>query len=257
MEVSAPSEDLCEPGRGVCNQDIHLPPCLPQLVLQYLESKSFFAAEHALRMQLASEAHSQGAAMAGDMAGMQSKNLYTSKLEEMLGLGKESSAQSSITPKPVKDFVLRPALASVAAGAAGVAGGPSTLENNDGFDQPGPSPVKAKASRNNSSAQREMVVTAACTSSEENALREHHGPGGPRTNVIFNDHPSRSSARNRTARISLPVIYDPDRSAHAARAPHLTLKERILALHASLSSSHLLNSLRLPGFTRALPQQRT
>ena len=130
-------------------------------------------------------------------------------------------------------------------------------ENNDGFDQPGPSPVQAKASRNNSSARREMVVTAACTSSEENALREHHGPGGPRTNVIFNDHPSRCSARNRTARISVPVIYDPDRSAHAARAPHLTLKERILALHASLSSSHLLNSLRLPGFTRALPQQRT
>ena len=249
MEDSVLSEDLCEPGRGECNQDIHL----PQLVLQYLESKSFFAAEHALRMQLASEAHRQGAAMAGDMAGMQSKNLYTSKLEETLGLEKKISTQSSITPKPVKDFVLRPAPASVAGGAA-------TLENNDGFDQTG-SPVQAKASRNKSKARREqgreMVVASSCTSSEELALREHHGPRCPRTNVIFNDHPSRTSARNRTARISLPVIYDPDRSAHAARAPHLPLKEHILALHPSLLSSHLLDSLRLPGFTRALPQQRT
>ena len=219
------------------------------------ESKSFFAAEHALRMQLASDAHSQGAAMAGDMAGMQSKNLYTSKLEEMLGLGKESSAQSSITPKPVKDFVLRPASASVASQAADLAGGPSTLENNDGFDQTRAVACASESISHQLSARREMVVTAACTTSEEAELRVHHGPHSSENQCHFQRPPVQINSAQPAHTDLPPVIYDPNRSAHAARAPHALPKNTFSP--CTRPFHRLTCVVTRVSCTRALPQQWT
>ena len=148
--------------------------------------------------------------MAGDMAGMQSKNLYTSRLEVMLGKESKTSSQSCILPAVIEHFAMRPASARDA-----------THENLVRDLQTRASRVQAQASRTNSKARREIVLESPCTTSEEAELRVHHGPHSSRTNVIFNDHPSRSSARNRLTSISLPLIYDPNRSAHAAREPHV------------------------------------
>ena len=248
------SESLEEPRRDVDDQNIQL----PQLVLEYLESKSFFSAEQALRAQLASDAHQS---LSEDMAGMQSKNLCTSRLEVMLGRESKTSNQVFHLPAVIEHFAMRPASACDATHenqfgdlqtrASRVQA--ATHENQFGDLQTRVSPVQAQASRTNSVARREIVIESPCTTSEEAELRVHHGAHSSRTNVIFNDHPSRSTARNRLTQISLPLIYDPNRSAHAARAPHALPS----ATHTRLARVPLVVTPAWLLASRVLPQQWT
>ena len=187
------------------------------LVLQFLESKSFFNAERALRAELAlaleaceqdEEAMKASGACAQPHAmthhhlltshtsplprsPSQTHNLFTSKLEAILGI-KGPGPEPVPTSSPIRD--LTPPLNAMNAAAAERAAesglddepghGPSASATQLGAPQFGPRPRV-----------RLYDLSLFSASNAERVLRKHYGHGTPQTRVIFHDPPNMSDGQ--------------------------------------------------------------
>jgi len=164
---------------------------LPLLVLQYLESKSFFGAERALRAEIALAQHSDDK---GDgVAAFKAQNLYTSELEEMLGM---SSVASHASPAPPIDDLTPPPP-------------PPNVTPTDGIESTHtPCSVVQKPPKIRPNLVGMSLVTSA---HDDRTLRTHYGRGTPQTRVVFHDPPSMNDSEAfKVAHVSLPVLYNPN-----------------------------------------------
>ena len=149
---------------------------LPLLVLQYLESKSFFGAERALRAEIALAQHNDEK---GDgVAAFKAQNLYTSELEEMLGM---SSVASRPSPAPPIDDLTPPPPPPQATPTDSIEGSSSCV----------PDDASKKSARTRPNLVGMSLVTSA---HDERTLRSHYGRGTPQTRVVFHDPPNMNDA---------------------------------------------------------------
>ena len=159
---------------------------LPLLVLQYLESKSFFGAERALRAEIALAQHSDDK---GDgVAAFKAQNLYTSELEEMLGM---SSVASHASPAPPIDDLTPPPP-------------PPNVTPTDGIESTHtPCSVVQKPPKIRPNLVGMSLVTSA---HDDRTLRTHYGRGTPQTRVVFHDPPSMNDSEGAPRAIFCCVI---------------------------------------------------
>ena len=168
-------------------------------VLEFLQSKCLFAAERALRTELELET-SRGA------ANMLTRNLWTSKLETVLG------AEVPRPPDEPKAAEIRD-LTPIEASAMG-----SSLDPNEGELAAGAcasalaeQPASKGASGSDKRPPRlRLFEIFACKPEESEKLRCQRGQTQGPTRVIFRDgmHMSAEEA-NDLAHVSLPLLYNP------------------------------------------------
>lgn len=185
------------------------------MVLQFLESKSFFAAERALRAELTLLLESEATAPGRKIT---EQNLYTSELEKRLGqpiklpgLGPAPSI-SDHTPTLPGDNVVpgsaaiqkqqqqepphdRVPLIDSASAASGDEGG-------SGSGVAGSGSMRQRL--------RMYSYHLYSTQKDENTLRKRFGQGSPQQRVLFHDPPSMPLPHaTDLAYVSIPVVYNP------------------------------------------------
>jgi len=167
-------------------------------VLEFLQSKCLFAAERALRTEL--ELASRGT------ADMLTRNLWTSKLETILGAEVPRQPDS---PKASEIRDLTPVVAVA-----------STLDPDEdelaaGMCASAASKVDQSASQGRSGSDKKpprlhLFDIYACNAEESHSLRRQRGQTHGPTRVIFRDgHQMSAEQANDLAHVSLPLLYNP------------------------------------------------
>lgn len=169
------------------------------LVLQFLESKSFFSAERALRAELAVALQRQQQAPDA----LRRANLFTSALEESLHL--ECATEQAELPQAavVSDWTPQPTpwRAADAQHNGRESHGPSGQET--------PSQSGRWASQGRARPPARLLKFSLSTS--EQSLRRQYGRGTLQERVVFHEPPKMSPAQQESiAYIAVPMLYNPN-----------------------------------------------
>ena len=145
-------------------------PDVPGLILEYLESKSFFSTQRAFNAELALALHEASSASGGERG---AKNIFHSKLERLLGV--EAGPSSGMMATHVQDLT-----------PAAVEPEPTQPEP---FDRP---------SRNLTKRPRAQMIDmkAVASSSGEQMLRTRHREATSQQQVTFHDPPASNAVDN-------------------------------------------------------------
>jgi len=169
---------------------------LAQMVVEFLESKSFFCAERALRAELAllleKESKTPGK--------VKEQNLYTSELEKRLNIRLDLPRNAAVPtisnhtpPEPSRHRA-----PSLPHDAEPTSRGAATTPPQEG----GPGMVRQRL--------RLYTYHLYGTQKDESTLRKRHGTGTPQQRVLFHDRPEMPSAHKADlAFLSLPIVYNP------------------------------------------------
>jgi len=161
------------------------------LVLQFLESKSFFAAQRALNAELALLCEREGQAPGQKVS---QTNLFTSDLEKRLNLlvgGTQPNTAQTISDHTV---------GSVSSNGTDEEQGPEALQSL--MDRAGQASTRPRL--------RVYTYHLYSTQKDESTLRKRFGEGTPQQRVLFHDPPKmRSQHEADLACVSLPVIFNP------------------------------------------------
>ena len=199
------------------------------LVLDFLDSKSLIGTSKALRSEVACLLHTESEFTDNSPDG-HLKNLYTSKLEALLGT---KSNEPDFPLPSVQDMTLKDTNDDP----------PDTYTPTDEDSQGTPlgTPCSVLMPTNRLCSRPKLVTRIPCSPSEERVLRQHHGQSTPTTNVIFHDtNTVADEASARVARILLPVVYNPDRYCDDPRTPRFeTHVHTICSWHISFPSANL------------------
>lgn len=145
-------------------------PDVPGLILEYLESKSFFSSQRAFNAELALALHEASSASGGERG---AKDLFHSKLERLLGVKARSpSGKMAIHVQDLTPAAVEPE--------------PTQPEQVD------------RASRNLTKRPRAQMIDmkAVASSSGEQMLRARHREATSRQQVIFHDPPASNAVDN-------------------------------------------------------------
>lgn len=152
---------------------------IPLLMLEYLESKSLFGAERALRTELAL-AQQENA----DPTRAQAQNLFTSQLERLLKVPSKSIEKPS--EQSIEDFTL-PEQQQI------------EVTDVEDSDVPGSSVLinllQPEGKRHACTRQSLVSMAIFASGNDERTLRSWHGRGSPQTRVVFHDPSSMTEAQ--------------------------------------------------------------
>ena len=196
------------------------------LVLDFLDSKSLIGTSKALRSEVACLLHTESK-LTGNSPDGHLKNLYTSKLEALLGT---KSNEPDLTLPSVQDMTLKDTNDDPPV--------TYTPTNEDSQVAPLGTPCTVLMSTNRLCSRPKLVTRIPCSPSEERMLRQHHGQSTPTTNVIFHDPDTAADEESAcVSRILLPVVYNPDRYCDDPRTPRFeTHVHSICCWHISFPS---------------------
>ena len=182
---------------------------LPALIIDFLESKSLFTAANALRTELALASQGERSASPAWVAdlGAQTNNLYTSRLEGLLGVNHNEPERPPTAFREMR----HPDLQGTTSAS------PVAYDGDPSVDRTPETPSASNRRSDESSLRPLLVDLIPCSTSEAQVLRERHGNCTSKDNVIFHEPEDVTDALStRFSRIFLPVIYDPDRYCAAA-----------------------------------------
>ena len=144
---------------------------IPLLVLEYLESKSLFGAERALRTELALAQQEEDGTRA------HAKNLFTSQLERLLKM--PSSDVDLPLELTIEDFSLQPSEQQLEV---------TEVEDDDAKDRSAALMNKLQPAGQRARTRPRLVnMSIFAAVNDERTLRSWHGRGTPQTRVVFHD----------------------------------------------------------------------